>query len=100
MEPHDPPRIVIFFWLRCLVRNSATSIPSWAMRSTVIVGSIEGPFLVKVLPAPRWSHCTSVKDLSHPAYMESAYGLNASPGPPCKMSTTELLRSLPLIVIH
>src|SRR5205823_4701093 len=52
----------------------------------VMVEAAAAPFRPKVLPAPRWSHWTTVKYFSQfrkPAYPQ---GLVASPGPLCKSS--------------
>lgn len=55
----------ILFLRSCLRSTSASSMPSCVMRARVMAGSGASGFLPNVRPAPRWSHCTTVKCFTH-----------------------------------
>jgi len=99
MEPQDPATSTIFALPSLFLRYSASARPSPVMRCTVRSAS-PGGLRLKVRPAPRWSHCTSVKSRSQPLKMVAAYGLIGFPGPPCRNSSTGFAQFSPVIVTH
>ena len=76
-----------------------SSMASATRRSKVISPLPALPLRPRVLPAPRWSHCTTVKCCSQGrrGRVKTAFG---QPGPPCRTSSTGLSRSSPRIWIH
>jgi hypothetical protein len=80
-------------------RNSVTSMASATLQSKVISPLPALPLRPRVLPAPRWSHWTTVKCCSQDrrGRVKTALG---QPGPPCKTSSTGLSRSSPRSWIH
>ena len=63
-EPHAWPITMIFFLPSSRQRYSASSMPSLEIRSTLTSG-VFIPYRPNVWPAPRWSHCTTMKAFSH-----------------------------------
>ena len=101
IEPQEPPSIMIFFLLRCLVRNSATSMPS----SASCAGS---SWLTQLTDRSchNFVSATLVPLDKREVFLPSReHGIGewtqgVSRGSPCRKSTTGLLRSSPSIVIH
>ncbi len=75
-----------------------SSTPSSTIHSRLRSG-VFVPFRPNVLPAPRWSHCTTVKWSSWTEYFCRSSDCT-SPGPPCTMSSTGLVRWLEWIVMY
>jgi hypothetical protein len=76
-----------------------SSMASVTRRAKVISPLPALPLRPRVLPAPRWSHWTTVKCRSQGrrGRVKTALG---QPGPPCSTSSTGLVRSSPRSWIH
>jgi len=92
--PAELARSTSFGCSRCARRNSLREIASSTIRSKLISPQCALPLRPSVLPAPRRSHWTTVKERSQ----ERSRGVNTEygePGPPWSTRSTGLRRSSP-----
>src|SRR5260370_9230576 len=98
-ETQECPTRTILYLCSFFFTHSASSMPSCAIRSGVMVEADAAPFRPNVLPEPRWSHCTTVKDFSQLRNAAYPQGFFESPVPPCKKHSPRFLRYSPRFVI-